>query len=172
MAGQSIVPDIWGFATIIFCLNKIWPNCFYSSMKMFPARKWSQGRCQMLKAAAPKCHPSHKLKPGGSVPTLSKAHAKLLSVFSFKKFVANGFQITRKSTVEQNNEPNIEWYNLLKALRTLQWSREGSLYFSSSMLKFPWLKVKTNIRLPIINKAGLTLTCGILSFFHIERLNP
>lgn len=62
----------------------------------------------MLKAAVPKCHPSHKLKPGESVPTLSKAHVMLLSVFSFKKFVANGFSDHTKIYIEQNDEPNIE----------------------------------------------------------------
>lgn len=46
---------------------------------MFPVNRWPQeSRCKIPKAAAPKCHPPHKLKPRKSVPTLSKAHFKLL----------------------------------------------------------------------------------------------
>lgn len=65
-------------------------------------RRWPQdGRCKMPKAAAPKCHTSLKLKPRGSVPTLSKAHLKLLSGFSFNNFVASGFQITKTSSLSK-----------------------------------------------------------------------
>lgn len=68
---------------------------------MFPVIRWPQeGRCKMPKAAAPKCHPAHKLKPRGSVPMLSQAHLKLLSVFSFKNFVTNDFQIIKKNLVQ------------------------------------------------------------------------
>lgn len=147
LADQTTVHNVWGFATAIFCLNKVRPNCFYSSMKMFPVRRWPQeGRCKMLKAAAPKCHPSHKLKPRGSIPTLSKTHLKLLSVFSFKNFVTNDFQITKKKSSSSKMMGQIKSDTTCLRLWELYKSRELIHIFSISMLKFPRLKGKVNIR--------------------------